>query len=40
VSLSSITNHLRKEVRKEEGNPRGKSSKEHNLSLSHKSLSV
>jgi hypothetical protein len=34
VSLASITNHLRKEMRKEEGNPRGKSSKEHKISLS------
>jgi hypothetical protein len=34
VSLALITNHLRKEMRKEEGNPRGKSSKEHEISLS------
>jgi hypothetical protein len=33
VSLALITNHLRKEMRKEEGNPRGKSSKEHKISL-------
>jgi hypothetical protein len=34
VSLASITNHLRKEMRKKQGNPRGKSSKEHKISLS------
>jgi hypothetical protein len=34
VSLASITNHLRKEMRKEEGNPSNKSTNEHKISLS------
>jgi hypothetical protein len=33
VSLASITNHLRKEMRKEEGNPSDKSANEHEHTL-------
>jgi hypothetical protein len=34
VSLALITRHLRTRMTKKKGNPRGKSSKEHEITLS------